>query len=152
MKSPTSPTPSRAYGASSPLPAPANTSRSCLSATTKSYKYLRRLLKFDQMDFEFALWQMLYLFVSPQKVYRNFNYRKRKQNTILNFGDMNIDDFLKKQRVSDETMCSRRFFPGSSESRRLFPALFHFYHSRNKITICQGRSCVSCSSNCLSLW
>jgi len=29
------------------------------------------------MDFEFALWQMIYLFISPQKVYRNFNYRKQ---------------------------------------------------------------------------
>jgi hypothetical protein len=28
------------------------------------------------MDFEFALWQMLYLFISPQKVYRNFGYRR----------------------------------------------------------------------------
>lgn len=63
--------------ASSPLPPPAS-SRSCMSATTKSYRYLRRLLKFDQMDFEFALWQMVYLFVAPQKVYRNFNYRKRE--------------------------------------------------------------------------
>lgn len=32
------------------------------------------------MDFEFALWQMLYLFVAPQKVYRNFGYRKGKQS------------------------------------------------------------------------
>lgn len=30
------------------------------------------------MDFEFAAWQMVYLFVSPQKVFRNFNYRKRE--------------------------------------------------------------------------
>lgn len=29
------------------------------------------------MDFEFAFWQMTYLFISPQKVYRNFQYRKR---------------------------------------------------------------------------
>jgi hypothetical protein len=29
------------------------------------------------MDFEFAIWQMIYLFVSPQKVYRNFQYRKQ---------------------------------------------------------------------------
>lgn len=28
------------------------------------------------MDFEFALWQMLYLFYKPQQVYRNFQYRK----------------------------------------------------------------------------
>lgn len=64
----------------SPLPPPVNCRANCLSATTKSYKYLRRLLKFNQMDFEFALWQMLYLLISPQKVYRNFNYRKRNAN------------------------------------------------------------------------
>lgn len=29
------------------------------------------------MDFEFAAWQMIYLFLSPQKVYRNFQYRKQ---------------------------------------------------------------------------
>ena len=28
------------------------------------------------MDFEFAIWQMLYLFYKPQNVYRNFQYRK----------------------------------------------------------------------------
>lgn len=32
------------------------------------------------MDFEFAMWQMLYLFTSPQKVYRNFHYRKQTKN------------------------------------------------------------------------
>ena len=48
------------------------------TATAKRYKYLRRILKFRQMDFEYAFWQMLYLFVAPQKVYRNFAYRKRK--------------------------------------------------------------------------
>ncbi|XP_052674170.1 protein unc-50 homolog [Crassostrea angulata] len=47
-----------------------------LTATAKRQKYLRRLLKFKQMDFEYAIWQMIYLFVSPQKVYRNFQYRK----------------------------------------------------------------------------
>ncbi|KAF0298022.1 Protein unc-50 [Amphibalanus amphitrite] len=50
---------------------------SCLSAATKRYKYLRRIFKFSQMDFEFAIWQMLYLFVAPQKVYRDFQYRKQ---------------------------------------------------------------------------
>lgn len=54
----------------------------CMSAAAKRYKYLRRLLQYHQMDFEFALWQMLYLFISPQKVYRNFYYRKRKENLI----------------------------------------------------------------------
>jgi len=39
-----------------------------LSATAKRHKYLKRLCKVRQMDFEYAFWQMIYLFVSPQKV------------------------------------------------------------------------------------
>ncbi|XP_017777533.1 PREDICTED: protein unc-50 homolog [Nicrophorus vespilloides] len=62
------------------LPLPANQHRDCMSAATKCYKYLRRMLKFDQMDFEFAFWQMLYLFISPQKVYRNCQYRKQTKS------------------------------------------------------------------------
>lgn len=64
------------FRTTSPLPQPATTH--CLPATTKTFKYLRKLVKFDQMDFEFAIWQMIYLFISPQKLYRNFSYRKRK--------------------------------------------------------------------------
>lgn len=86
MKYATSPPPSRASSmlgfnsrTQSPLPHPVSYRSGCATtATAKTYKYLRRLLKFKQMDFEFALWQMLYLFISPQKVYRNVNYRKRK--------------------------------------------------------------------------
>lgn len=87
MKYHTSPTTSQTnlysdsslYRSTSPLPPPATIN--CLSATTKSYKYLRKLVKFDQMDFEFAIWQMVYLFISPQKLYRNFSYRKRKHSS-----------------------------------------------------------------------
>ncbi|EAA08030.4 protein unc-50 homolog [Anopheles arabiensis] len=87
MKYATSPTPSRSNSSllgmssrtASPLPAPANY-RDCMSATTKSYKYLRRFIKFDQMDFEYAMWQMVYLFIAPKKVYRNFNYRKQTKS------------------------------------------------------------------------
>lgn len=50
----------------------------CMTAAAKRYRYLRRLFKFQQMDFEFAAWQMVYLFISPQKVFRNSLYRKRK--------------------------------------------------------------------------
>ncbi|MEQ2190332.1 Protein unc-50 [Xenoophorus captivus] len=50
------------------------------TAGAKRYKYLRRLLYFRQMDFEFAIWQMLYLFTSPQRVYRNFHYRKQTKD------------------------------------------------------------------------
>eukprot|EP00039_Didymoeca_costata_P007325 m.98568 g.98568 ORF g.98568 m.98568 type:complete len:252 (-) comp13641_c0_seq1:5443-6198(-) len=46
----------------------------------RRYKYFRRLLNFRQMDFEFALWQMLYLVVSPNKVYRNAHYQKTHKN------------------------------------------------------------------------
>ncbi|XP_006010677.1 protein unc-50 homolog isoform X1 [Latimeria chalumnae] len=50
------------------------------TAGAKRYKYLRRLFRIRQMDFEFAVWQMLYLFTSPQKVYRNFHYRKQTKD------------------------------------------------------------------------
>ena len=39
-----------------------------LTATAKRQKYIRRIFRFRQMDFEYAFWQMLYLFISPQKV------------------------------------------------------------------------------------
>ncbi|KAK5639086.1 hypothetical protein RI129_011578 [Pyrocoelia pectoralis] len=64
----------------SPLPLPVNHQRDCMSAATKRWKYLRRMFKFNQMDFEFAFWQMLYLFIAPQKVYRNFQYRKQTKS------------------------------------------------------------------------
>ncbi|KAK6485401.1 protein unc-50-like protein [Huso huso] len=50
------------------------------TAGAKRHKYLRRLFRFRAMDFEFAVWQMLYLFTSPQKVYRNFHYRKQTKD------------------------------------------------------------------------
>lgn len=59
----------------SPLPPPV--SSTCSSATSKVYKYVRRLFKFQQMDFEYAAWQLAYLFYKPQQVYKNFNYRKQ---------------------------------------------------------------------------
>lgn len=61
----------------SPLPLPVNHSAGCLSAATKCCRYLRRVVRFRQMDFQFALWQMVYLFAAPQKVYRDFQYRKQ---------------------------------------------------------------------------
>jgi len=76
------PSPPRSIGLgnpriTSPLPTPTGAYRaSCMSAAAKRYKYLRRIFHFRQMDFEFALWQMLYLFYRPQQVYRNFQYRK----------------------------------------------------------------------------
>lgn len=83
----TSPIPSRSPSSlsnnlrgGSPLPVPVAYRLDCMTAAAKRYKYLRRLVKFRQMDFEFAFWQMLYLFIAPQKVYRNFYYRKQTKS------------------------------------------------------------------------
>ncbi|VDO42018.1 unnamed protein product [Brugia timori] len=51
-----------------------------MTAIAKLNRYFRRLIRFRQMDFEFALWQMIYLLIKPQKVYRNFMYRKRTKD------------------------------------------------------------------------
>ncbi|KAG5313739.1 UNC50 protein, partial [Acromyrmex insinuator] len=88
MKYSTSPPTSRCHSPvptefSSSLPMPIVYRHNCMGAATKSYKYLRKLLKFEQMDFEFAMWQMIYLFVAPQKVYRNFQNRKRTLHTDI---------------------------------------------------------------------
>ena len=32
-------------------------------------EYLRRVVCYQQMDFDFMLWQMIYLFLSPSKVF-----------------------------------------------------------------------------------
>ncbi|CAB0036058.1 unnamed protein product [Trichogramma brassicae] len=86
MKYSTSPPPSRCISpmtsrrSSTMLPPPVTCRQDCFGAATKCYKYLRKLLKFEQMDFEFAAWQMVYLFTSPQKVYRNFQSRKQTKS------------------------------------------------------------------------
>ncbi|PAV91879.1 hypothetical protein WR25_15628 isoform B [Diploscapter pachys] len=51
-----------------------------MSASAKLGRFIRRLLHFRQMDFEFAFWQMLYLLIQPSKVYKNFIYRKRTKD------------------------------------------------------------------------
>ncbi|XP_050523021.1 protein unc-50 homolog A [Daktulosphaira vitifoliae] len=61
------------------LPTPV-TQKTCMTAAVKRYRYLRKLLNFEQMDFEFALWQMTFLFINPQKVYRNFQHRKETKS------------------------------------------------------------------------
>jgi hypothetical protein len=54
-----------------------------MSAAAKRWRYLRRLIFFRQMDFEFAFWQMYYLMTAPQQVYRNFNYRKKTKLQVI---------------------------------------------------------------------
>lgn len=45
---------------------------------SKSFNWFK--LKFSQMDMELALWQMLYLCISPRRVYRNIYYQKQTKN------------------------------------------------------------------------
>uniref|UniRef100_A0AC35GE95 Uncharacterized protein n=1 Tax=Panagrolaimus sp. PS1159 TaxID=55785 RepID=A0AC35GE95_9BILA len=51
-----------------------------MSAMAKLSRFLRRLVHFRQMDFEFAGWQMWSLLTHPQLVYRKFVYRKRTKD------------------------------------------------------------------------
>lgn len=46
------------------------------SAYQKLRRYFRRIFKFEQMDFQFALWQMFYLLIAPQKLTKVFRARK----------------------------------------------------------------------------
>ncbi|CAO3615212.1 unnamed protein product [Mucor hiemalis] len=46
----------------------------------KSTFFFHRLVRFPQMDFEFALWQMGYLLIAPRRVYRNIYYHKQTKN------------------------------------------------------------------------
>ncbi|KAJ3491189.1 hypothetical protein NLI96_g880 [Meripilus lineatus] len=41
----------------------------------------RRLLRFQQMDFELAAWQLTYLCLAPKRVYRNVYFHKQTKNT-----------------------------------------------------------------------
>lgn len=45
-------------------------------ALQRRFLYIKRIFKLRHMDFEFAIWQMIYLFISPKKVYRNFSYHQ----------------------------------------------------------------------------
>ncbi|KAI5306115.1 hypothetical protein KEM56_002175 [Ascosphaera pollenicola] len=40
-------------------------------------RFIKRLLKFPQMDFEMAIWEMTTLLVAPKKVFKSMYYHKR---------------------------------------------------------------------------
>lgn len=42
--------------------------------------FFKRLSNFNQIDFEYAFWEMFYLCVSPQRVYRNIYYHRQTKN------------------------------------------------------------------------
>lgn len=41
----------------------------------------RRVVRFQQLDFELAAWQLTYLCISPRRVYRNVYFHKQTKNT-----------------------------------------------------------------------
>ena len=43
-------------------------------------EYVHRLFNQSQMDFDYTFWQMLYLCISPSKVYRQTSYHKQTKN------------------------------------------------------------------------
>lgn len=45
------------------------------------FEYLRRVIHFRQVDWEFAIAQMICLCISPRKVYQFVDYRKQTKNT-----------------------------------------------------------------------
>ncbi|XP_057314302.1 protein unc-50 homolog [Hydractinia symbiolongicarpus] len=45
-------------------------------ALQRRFLYIKRIFKIRHMDFEFAIWQMVYLIIAPKKVYRNFSYHQ----------------------------------------------------------------------------
>ncbi|GAN07871.1 UNC-50-like protein [Mucor ambiguus] len=63
---------------------PSSSSASYYNQSGRSRKgspaLLRRLFRFPQMDFEFAVWQMGYLLIAPRRVYRNIYYHKQTKN------------------------------------------------------------------------
>ncbi|KAH9059542.1 UNC-50-like protein [Lactarius vividus] len=58
-----------------------NPSRASQSVTNRVPVIFRRLLKFQQMDFELAAWQLTYLCIAPKRVYRNVYFHKQTKNT-----------------------------------------------------------------------
>jgi len=51
------------------------------AATSRLPVVFRRLIRFQHMDFELALWQLTYLCISPRKVYKQVYYHKQTHNT-----------------------------------------------------------------------
>lgn len=77
---------SGSYTSLSPLPDPIPSSKNrgrrtwkiqSMTALKKCKRYVERILRPDHMDFEFAFWQMVNLFVNPRKVFIQFQYRKQ---------------------------------------------------------------------------
>ncbi|VDP38238.1 unnamed protein product [Echinostoma caproni] len=78
-----------------------------LSAAEKRSRYLRRLFNVKHMDFEHAIWEMVQLLVSPQKLFRNFRYRSRRH--------FDFPDYLLVLRASSYLFLTAFYFPAYTQ-------------------------------------
>ena len=83
--------------AGSSLPRPV-TSKTCMTAAMKRWRYMRRLLHYQQMDFEFAFWQMVYLISNPRVVYKNCNFQNLYGLQPLDFFVFTFTSVFQKKR------------------------------------------------------
>ncbi|KAG0642857.1 UNC-50 family-domain-containing protein [Tuber brumale] len=60
------------------IAAPRHGSRSDSGSGSRLPLFFRRMIKFPQMDFEMAIWEMTYLIMAPKKVIRTIYYHRRK--------------------------------------------------------------------------
>ncbi|KAG2704129.1 hypothetical protein I3760_06G170600 [Carya illinoinensis] len=68
------------------------------SSTSRSnpmfLQYLRRIIKWQQMDVEYTFWQMLHLCTSPKVVYQHTKYHKCKSTFHwISFATMKLESF-----------------------------------------------------------
>ncbi|KAL8666236.1 MAG: hypothetical protein Q9168_007524 [Polycauliona sp. 1 TL-2023] len=61
----------RQHGSNSNFGGTTPTSR---STGLRTPRFFKRLLKFPQMDFEMAIWEMTHLIIAPKKVFRSIYY------------------------------------------------------------------------------
>ncbi|KAI9350519.1 UNC-50 [Zopfochytrium polystomum] len=67
------------FNASTSSAHPRRHKRSSTAASTLA-TLAKRLTSLPQMDFELALWQMLYICIAPRRVYRSIYYHKQTKN------------------------------------------------------------------------
>ncbi|CAI0557622.1 unnamed protein product [Linum tenue] len=63
-----------------PTSSKARASSSASRAQSMFPQYLRRIIKWQQMDIEYTFWQMLHLCTSPKVVYQHTKYHKQTKN------------------------------------------------------------------------
>ena len=112
-----------------------------MTAAMKRWRYLRRLLHYQQMDFEFAFWQMVYLISNPKVVYKNCKkiILHYKNCLSLNFALLNLLTTCVKEKLDCTNFVHFQF-------ENLFSFLF-FSHipQKDQGSICPGWPSISCT-------